>query len=116
MTDGDNPGRSIASFTPVVVLLIIAACILIAYFTANYLGAICLGVLGIGIYLTLSSLARSKQPDRWGTSDAGAALLWGFFFMSIGAGGMVYAFTHNIVFAIVTFIVMLALYLLARGH
>ena len=114
MSEEEGQKKSMGNMTSVVVLLVIAACLLYGYLSGAWLAAVFIGILAIGVFLALASITRSKQPDRYGTSESDAALAFGFCAISIGAAGTVFAYTSNFVFALVAFIIVVAMYFLAR--
>ena len=116
MSDNENAPKKRGNFTAIVVLLAIVVGLLIYYAMPSIVVAICVPILIIGAYEIASSFSRSTQADRFGTSDSGAALFWGFLFVAIGGAGIIHSQTGNIIFAVVFFLVMLIFYFLAKRY
>ena len=109
MSEGSN--RKWGTITAAVVLSAVVIGLLYFYFTGLWLPAIGLPILVIGVYMLLSSFLRSSEPDRYGTSDSGAATLFGFIMITIGGAIVAYQYADNIIIPIVFAIVIIVLYL-----
>ena len=109
----ENESRTISwgAITGAVVLLSIAFGLLYYYYTSLWIPAIGIPLLIIGIYEAISSVARSKKVDQFGTSESGAAVVWGFVFIAIGGAMLIFQYSDNIIFPIVFAIVVIVLYL-----
>jgi len=114
MSEEEKQKKGAGNMTIVVVLLVIAACLLYAYLSGNWLAAIFWGILAIGAFLVLASLTRSKEPDRYGTSESDSAYIFGFLALSIGVAGVVLAYTMNFIFALMAWIIVIAIYFLIK--
>lgn len=116
MSEEEKQKKSGGNMTIVVVLLVIAVCLLFGYLTKSWLLAIFVGVLAIGVFLILASATRSKQPDRYGTSESDSAYVFGFMITSIGVAGVVFALTMNFIFALMAWIIVVALYFAIKKY
>ena len=96
-------------------LLSIAAGVICFYIDGSWLLAVGVPVTAFGAFIILSSFFRSTEQDRWGSSDYGAMVLFGFLFLTVGGALLVFNYSDNFVFPIVFVAVILALYLLMRA-
>jgi hypothetical protein len=110
MSDETKEFKSWGSVSAVAILLAIAVGLIYYYVTKDWLVAIGLPILILGVYETISSLFRSTQKDRYGTSESGAAVLLGFMAMSIGGAIVIFKFADSIIIPIVFIILIMALY------
>ncbi len=99
----------------IAIILAVVVGLLIYYFTGQVVAAIGVPIVIIGVYEVYSSFRKSKETDQFGTSLSGAALLWGFVFISIGGAVFAYDFTHSIIIAIVVILVVMALYIAVKS-
>lgn len=99
----------------IVFLLAIAIGLVYYYVTSLWIPAIGIPLLIIGVYEVLSAFFRSSEKDRWGTSESGAAVLWGFVLIAAGGAIMVYQYADSIIIPIVFVIIVMVLYLFARS-
>jgi hypothetical protein len=100
------------TITGVVVLASIIIGLLYYYYTSLWIPAIGIPLLIIGVYEAISSIARSNKVDQFGTSDSGAAIVWGFVFIAIGGALLVFQYSDNIIFPIIFFIAVIILYII----
>ncbi len=97
-----------------VLLIAIIVGLLYYYFTSLWIPAIGLPILIFGIYEIITSFVRSSEKDMYGTSDSGAATIWGFLFIAIGGGLIVFQYANNIIFPIVYVLAILVLLIITR--
>lgn len=110
-------GNRVTNWGPItgaVFLLSVAAGLICFYADGSWLLAVGVPITALGGYELLSSFFRNSEADRWGTSDSGAAVLFGFFLLAIGGAILFYRFSDNIIFPIVYAAVLIAVYLLLR--
>ena len=110
MSEGGD--RNWGAITAAVVLIAVVIGLLYYYFTGLWLPAIGLPILVFGVYELLSAFLRSSEPDRYGTSDSGAATLYGFILIAVGGGIIVYQYADNLIFTAVFAIAIVVLYLI----
>ncbi|MBQ7621275.1 MAG: hypothetical protein IJV02_02545 [Candidatus Methanomethylophilaceae archaeon] len=103
------------AITGAMLLLSIAAGLICFYVDGSWLMAIGLPIVIFGTFELLSSFFRNSEEDRWGTSESGAAVFFGFTLLAIGGAILVYHFANDIIFPIVYAIVLAAVYLLLRA-
>ena len=113
MSEGGN--RNWGTITAAVVLLAVVVGLLYFYFTGLWLPAIGLPILIVGVYMLFSAFLRSSEPDRYGTSDSGAATLYGFILIAIGGAIVVYQYAENLIFTAAFAIVIVVLYLITAA-
>lgn len=116
MSEEAKQKKGSGNMTIVIVLLAIAAALLIGYLTGSWLAAIFLAILAIGVFLIFASGTRSKEPDRYGTSESDSAYVFGFMITSIGVAGVVFAFTMNFIYALIAWILVIALYFAIKKY
>ncbi len=114
MSEGEKAPINTGKTTAAVVLLAIVLALLLYYFNQNIIAVICLPILVFGFYEVASSYARSSTPDRYGTSQAGAAIFWGFLAIAIGFGGIVYAYAHSAILAAVAFLLIMVVFIFVK--
>ena len=114
MAEADGQSKKTASLAGVVVIIGLIIGLLLYYYGYGVITAVGVIITVIGIYGLISSFYRSDVPDSFGTSSSYAALSFGFLFLAIGCAVLVYGFTCNFIIAIVAFLVILVIYLLAR--
>jgi hypothetical protein len=115
MAENETGTRNWGAITGIVVLIAIAVGLLYYYYVGLWIPAIGIPLLIIGAYEAISSILRSTAVDQFGTSDSGAATVWGFVFIAIGGALMVFQYSNNIIFPIVFFIAIIVLYLVVSA-
>ena len=111
----DENGRNWGAITGAVVLIAVAVGLIFFYFKGLWIPAIGLPILIFGAYELLTSFLRSNEADRWGTSDSGAAFLFGMIMIAVGGALVIYQYVDNIIFPIVYAIALIVIYLLATA-
>ncbi len=115
MAEEKTRNVNMGAVTGAVVLLAIVIGLLYYYFTKDWIPAIGIPLLIIGIYEILSSFFRSSVNDRYGTNEAGAAVLWGFLAIAIGGAIIIYQYADSIIIPVAFAIIVLVLYILTRS-
>lgn len=110
-----NGNTNWGAITGAAALLSIAAGLITFYMDGSWLLAIGVPIVIFGTFELLSSFFRNDEADRWGTSDSGAAVFFGFTFLAIGGAILVFHFANDIIFPIVYAIVLAAIYLLLKA-
>ena len=110
-----NGNTNWGAITGAAVLLSIAAGLITFYMDGSWLLAIAVPIVIFGTFELLSSFFRNDEADRWGTSDSGAAVFYGFTLLAIGGAMLVFHLANNNIFPIVYAIVLAAIYLLLRA-
>ena len=102
------------AYGSVMVIIGIIIGLLMFYYDMGFIPVICVPLIFIGVYLIISSFGRSQVEDVQGTSEAGAALLWGFVMIAVGGAGLVYLFSDSLIIPIVFALVMLICYIVVK--
>ncbi|AMK13782.1 hypothetical protein AUP07_0733 [methanogenic archaeon mixed culture ISO4-G1] len=113
MVDDTPKTHSWGTISAIVFLLAVIVGLIYYYYVSNNLiAAVCLVILIGGIYMVISALMRSTAKDQWGTSESGAAALFGFLMLAVGGAGMIYVFADGFVLPLIYAILMIVLYLI----
>jgi uncharacterized membrane protein HdeD (DUF308 family) len=99
------------AITGAVILIAIAVGLVYYYCTSIVWPALGLPLLIFGVYELISSLFRSTENDRWGTSEAGAASIFGFIFIAIGGALIIIEYADSIIIPILFIIAVMVLYI-----
>ena len=102
--------KSFGKMTIIAILLGAIVSLVYYYYTSNWLPAIGLFLLVVGVYELLSSFFRSTEDDRWGTNESGAAALFGFLMVAVGGAIVVYQYADSIIIPIVFALAVIILY------
>jgi hypothetical protein len=111
MSEEKTSNRNIGTLTGIVFLIAIAVGLLIYYYMSNWILAIGCPLAILGVYEIASSFARTSEVDRWGTSEASAAVTLGFIALAIGAAFIAYNYSDSIIVPIIVAILIVAIYL-----
>jgi len=110
MANESNKGVN-GKVSAIAILIAFAVMLIFGYYTGNWLSGFGLFMLIFGVYEVASTFMRSDQVDQWGTSESGAAALWGFLFIAVGGALVLFQYSNNILFAILFCIGIVVLYL-----
>ena len=108
MTGETKYGRTQSAIAIGAFLIAIAVGLLVGYFKDDYLTAVWVVLIIFGIYMVFASKFRSNNNDSFGPSEADAAAAGGIIMAGIGAAGMVYTFTEEVIFTAVVLLVVFA--------
>lgn len=91
-----------------VFLLAVALGILIYMDTGDAFDALWTILIVFGLYIGLSSAFKDRGNDNFGPSEADVSLVGGVILAGIGLSGLVYSFTDEVLYTVVTLIVIVA--------
>lgn len=94
-----------------VILLLIGLGLILFFLKVDALTVVAIVLLGIGIYMFISSFFKSNEVDRFGTSIAGASVGLSFFFLALGGAFLIYSLSKNWIIAVAVFIIVMAVWL-----
>ncbi len=97
--------------TAIAGLIALAVMLIFGYYTGNWISGFGLFLLIFGVYEVASTFRRSDRVDQWGTSESGAAALWGFLFIAVGGALVLFQYSDNMLYAVLFCIGMIVLYL-----
>ena len=112
MTGEEPKPRNMGAITAAVVLLAIVVGLLYYYVTSDWLPAIGILILLIGVYELISSFFRNTANDQFGTNESGAAALWGFLLIAVGGAMLIYRYSNDIIIPVVFAILIIVAYII----
>jgi hypothetical protein len=107
MTESNS--RTSAAISAGAFLLAVAFGLVVGYTTGDYISAIWVVLIAFGLYMVVASRFRNRDQDSFGPSEADAMVAGGLVMAGIGAAGLVYTYTGEVVYTAVVILVVLAL-------
>ena len=102
------PGRTWNAISIGAFLLSIALAIVV-YITTRDLGnSLWTLLIVFGLFVAVSSPFKDRSTDNFGPSPADAGTAGGIILAGIGAAGLVYGYTHEVLYTVVVIIVIMA--------
>lgn len=102
------PARTWSAISVGVFLLSLALGILLYMQTNDVFDAFWTILIVFGIYMAVSSVLRPNDTDNFGPSPADATIAGGVVLAGVGAAGLVYSFTGEVLYTAVVIIVVVA--------
>ena len=89
-------------------LLAVAFGLLIGFTTGDYLSAVWVVLIVFGLYVMVASRLKSDSNDSFGPSEADVMVAGGVVMAGLGAAGLVYTYTGEVVYTAVVILVVVA--------
>lgn len=102
-------GRTWNAITAGALLLAIALGVVLYIQTRDVFDAVWTILIVFGVYMAASSVARSRDENGFGPSEADMAVVGGSLIAGIGVAGLVYSFTDEVLYTVVIIIAIVAI-------
>ena len=89
-------------------LLAVAFGLLVGFTTGDYLSAVWVVLIVFGLYVMVASRLKSDSNDSFGPSEADVMVAGGVVMAGLGAAGLVYTYTGEVVYTAVVILVVVA--------